>query len=78
MLLPKYLKPLLEKYLKIYKSSYWLFEGQNQWQYSVRSVQQIFRDVVLVSAVNTYATVYKYRRSFATHLLENGKDLQYI
>ena len=77
-LLSEKLKPLLEDYLKEYKLSYWLFVGQDHGQYSVRSVQQILRDAVQVSGVNTYATVHTLRQSFATHLLENGTDLRYI
>ena len=77
-LLSEKLKPLLEEYLKEYKPSYWLFEGQDHGQYSVRSVQQILRDAVRVSGVNPYATVHTLRHSFATHLLENGTDLRYI
>ncbi len=62
-LLSEKLKPLLDEYIMAYKPSYGLFEGQDFGQYSVRSVQKIFRDEM--SGANPYAAVHTLRHSFA-------------
>lgn len=68
----------LEVYLKRYKPSYWMFEGQEGGQYSTSSIQKIFRRAVDVAHVNPWATPHTLRHSFATHLLQNGVNLRYI
>ncbi len=69
---------VLRAYYKAHKPSYWLFEGQEGGQYSVKSIQEIFRKAVKTAGVNPWATVHTLRHSFATHLLQEGVNLRII
>jgi integrase/recombinase XerD len=69
---------LLREYYIKYKPSYWLFEGQDGGQYSLKSIQNIFREAQIKSGVNPWCTPHTLRHSFATHLLENGENLRNI
>ena len=64
----------LRMYYKTYKPSYWLFEGQSGEKYSDRSIQQVLRNAVEVSGVNSWGTVHTLWYS-AAHLLLNGTNL---
>ena len=77
MLSPKLLE-LLREYYKKYKPKNFVFEGQNNEQYSPRSVQQILKNALKKSGVSAEATVHTLRHSYATHLLENGTDIRII
>ncbi len=69
---------LLRKYYKEYKPSYWLFEGQTGGQYSVKSIQEVFRKAAKESNANPWSTPHTLRHSFATHLMQHGVNIRYI
>lgn len=77
ILSPKVLE-LLRKYVKEYKPSEYLFEGQNGGKYSSASVQQLMRRHRKKANIKKKATPHTLRHSFATHLLDNGTDIRFI
>ncbi|MET2985638.1 tyrosine-type recombinase/integrase [Aureibaculum conchae] len=69
---------LLRKYYRLYKPSYWLFEGKTGGKYSTTSVRAIFRKAVTETNSNPWATVHTLRHSFATHCIENNVNLRHL
>ena len=76
--LPESVLEQLRNYYKEYKPTEYLFEGQYGGAYSVRSIQQIFKDSMLKAKIIKKVGVHSLRHSFATHLLENGTDVRFI
>jgi site-specific recombinase XerD len=64
--------------LKAYNPAYWLFEGQDYGQYSVRNIQAILRQAAIKTGEIPLATAYILPQSIANHHQENGTDLRYI
>ena len=77
-LLSKGVLELLREYYRQYRPKHWLFEDQAGEQYSVTSIQAVFRRAKEKAGIRKPATVHTLRHSFATHLLEKGTDLRYI
>lgn len=70
---------LVEKYVKQYRPTTWLFPGQNPGTHlHERSLQKVFTEALARSGVKKKAGIHVLRHSFATHLLEQGTDLRYI
>ena len=77
-LLSDNLLQLLRKYYKEYRPQKYLFEGQNGGKYSESSVRNILKKSGQKAGIKKVVTPNMLRRSFATHLLEQGTDLRYI
>ncbi len=76
-LLASRLLVILRKYVKQYRPSHYLFEGQTGGQYSARSIQNFMSKAVKNSGIR-HATPHTLRHSFATHLVQNGTDITYV
>ena len=68
----------LRDYFKAYKPKVWLFEGQNNGQYSATSVVKILKKYALKAGIKKRVHIHMLRHSFATHLLEQGTNLRII
>jgi integrase/recombinase XerD len=66
---------LLRSYRKNDAKGKWLFMGQNQQKYSVRSIQQIFHRAKEAAGIAKKVTPHSLRHSRLTHLCEAGMDI---
>jgi integrase/recombinase XerD len=75
---PNKLIPLYNDYLKAYQPNVFLFNGQFGAQYSIRSVQVVFKNAMKKVGINKTIGIHGLRHSYATHLLEAGTDMIFI
>jgi len=76
--LPESILEQLRTYYKEYKPKKYLFEGQYGDQYSIRSVQAVFKTAMRKAKIRKKIGIHGLRHSFATHLLENGTEIKFI
>ena len=76
--LPSSILEDLRKYYKEYRPKTYLFEGQYGGQYSIRSVQAVFKSAMKKAKINKTVGIHGLRHSYATHLLEGGTDMYFI
>lgn len=72
---------LLNRYIKennIQTENEYLFKGQGVEHISESSISRSFRDIVRKTKLNKKITIHSLRRSFATHLLRMGTDIQVV
>jgi integrase/recombinase XerD len=71
---------LLRQYYQQYRPEGWLFAGQKGGlsQYSGSSIRKVLERAKLKAGVDKPATYHTLRHCFATHLLEQGTNLQII
>ncbi len=78
VVLPESVLEQLRAYYQEYKPKEYLFEGQFGGQYSVRSVQQVFKNVMKKARINKKVGIHSLRHSYATHLIEQGTDIRFV
>jgi site-specific recombinase XerD len=76
--LAKSLLNILREYYKKYKPKVYVFEGQNNEQYSSTSISNMIKNAAKKAGIKKRVFPHILRHSFATHHLEQGTDLRYI
>ena len=76
--LPSSILDDLRNYYRMYRPKTYLFEGQYGGQYSIRSVQSVFKNAMRKAKINKSVGIHGLRHSYATHLLECGTDMYFI
>ena len=76
--LPESILKELRAYYVAYKPKEFLFEGRYGDQYSIRSVQAVFKNAMKKARINKKVGIHSLRHSYATHLIEQGTDIRFV
>lgn len=78
-LFSRHLHNLLTKYLNEHKPKIYLFESRQPGiKYSTTSMSAILKNMAKAAGIQRKVHMHMLRHSFATHLLEDGKDIRYV
>ncbi|ASB50512.1 tyrosine-type recombinase/integrase [Alkalitalea saponilacus] len=78
-LFSKQLHDLYAAYLHEYKPQTYLFESREPGiQYSAESMAKVLKNMARAAGIRRKVNLHMLRHSFATHLLEDGKDIRYV
>lgn len=78
-LFSKHLHELFYEYLEKEKPKLFLFESRKPGtKYSVTSMSNILKYMAIAAGIKRNVHLHMLRHSFATHLLEDGKDIRYV
>jgi len=74
-----HLHKLHNDYMKKYKPALYLFEGAEKGEkYSFTSMSNVLKSLAKAAGIQRSVNLHMLRHSFATHLLEDGKDIRYV
>lgn len=76
--LPEHILALLEKYWNEYKPKEYVLNGQFGLQYSDRSINEVVKQLSEKAGINKRVHAHLIRHCYATHLVENGTDINLI
>jgi site-specific recombinase XerD len=68
----------LRTYYREHRPKEYLFEGKNEEQYAIRTVQQVFKTAMNRAGIIKSVGIHSLRHSYATHLLQCGTDITLI